>query len=359
MVSRQELRRRFRLPELAAVAVAFLGLSQATGCGNDSAQEVEGPLADAGSDEPSNDSQVVPWDGLLPQLETSTAVPCNGWPVLCDRRYDEQVVATTRGAPADASPPFRYPAQRVGLRTQLDDGIRGLMLEVHETEGRLAFCSGSCLDGSSSVEAGLLDVAGFLADNPREIVTLFIDNRVAAPLIAAMFDRTKLTDQVFVRGDAAAWPTLREMIDQGRRLVVFLSDVRGAEAVFESTSARVATTRSEFQTPGEMICGLAPGQSQGAQSKLLLVYHTLSVCAPVDAGGLQVDADGEEGDAGALFSCVPDEALAATINKNPFLIGRLRGCTEEHGRRPTFVAVDFEDSSDVMGASQKLAGLVP
>jgi len=54
----------------------------------------------------------------------------------------------------------------------------------------------------------------------------------------------------------------------------------------------------------------------------------------------------------------PSEALAETVNHDPFLSERLGSCIDYLGRKPSFVALDFYDTSDVIGAVQRINGVI-
>ncbi len=49
-----------------------------------------------------------------------------------------------------------------------------------------------------------------------------------------------------------------------------------------------------------------------------------------------------------LTDPTPSLALAETVNFDPFLGDRVRSCSQSLGRRPTFIAVDFLGSSDLL-----------
>lgn len=295
---------------------------------------------------------------LVPESPGGTGglVPCNTWPALCARPYDAIVYATTHAAMANASPPWDYPAQRFSLAQQLHDGIRALMLEVHDLRGDLTLCLGDCAEGHVPVASGLGEVATFLGENPREVVTLLVDNRVPAARLAAALTAAGLADWLHPQASRDPWPTLGEMIDEGQRLVVFASDAAAAPDGILSFEEFFASTRADYATADDLDCEL-PGGS--ADKPLLLVNHFVS--EPSSAAAIAGGAGGEAGDgngaSASIRHALPD--VAQVINENPFLIRRLRGCVATNARKPTFVAVDFYDVGALLPATQELNELIP
>ena len=55
---------------------------------------------------------------------------CNG-AALCDFRLDEVSLATTHNAMNHAEDPFRYPNQERGIEAQLEDGVRGFLIDAY------------------------------------------------------------------------------------------------------------------------------------------------------------------------------------------------------------------------------------
>jgi hypothetical protein len=271
--------------------------------------------------------------------------PCNGWPELCGRRYDSVSFPVSHAAMANDDTLWAFPAQRRSLRRQLDDGMRALMLEVHEGEDGPRLCFGDCSEGFGLVPVALGQIGAFLDANPNEIVTLFIDNRVGAPALAEALDSAGLLGSAHVP-PGGPWPTLRELIDSGRRLVVFVEDADGGPPELQSASTWVSSTRADYRAADEFDCTLEP-----AGTALSLVHHVL-------VGPTSGAEGGQSGQGGQGSDLHPSEALAETVNRNPVLIDRLRTCERLNGRAPNFVAVDFYDTSDVMLATQLLNRLV-
>jgi hypothetical protein len=281
----------------------------------------------------------TPGDGGRPDDQ-----PCNGSPQLCGRRYDTVSFPTSHAAMANEATLWDFPAQRHSIRRQLDGGMRALMLEVHAGEDGPLLCLDDCEDGFGLVPVALGEIRDFLEANPNEVVTLFIDNRVGAGVVAQELDDAGLLQFTHVL-QSGVWPTLRELIDSGRRLVVFVEDADGAPPELHPAADWIARTRADYREPGDFDCTLEP-----AGNPLSLVQHVLV--------GPASDGEGGQGGQGGQGAAHPSEGRAKTVNRNPVLIDRLRTCERLNGSAPSFVAVDFYDSSDVILGTQILNGLV-
>ncbi len=64
--------------------------------------------------------------------DTTAIRACNGHPELCDRPLDEVAFASTHNSMSAASEPgWLFPTHEDGIVKQLDDGIRGLLIDTH------------------------------------------------------------------------------------------------------------------------------------------------------------------------------------------------------------------------------------
>jgi hypothetical protein len=279
--------------------------------------------------------------------------PCNGHAGLCGRRYDEIAFPVAHAAMANTADLWVFAAQTRTLREQLDDSIRGLWLEVRTHDGKPTLCFGDCGEGHTPLAAELEQVRGFFDDNPREVVTLLIDNYVPASDIVEAFDAVDLLRTLGGVDAEGAWPTLADMIESDARLVVFLRDAADAPAEYLPLDTWIRRTSSHAQSVRDLSCDVTDG---AADAPLVLVNQFL-VQAEDDA------AVGQGGAAGAPAAAVapgrPSAELAGSVNYNPGLTSRLQRCTSFLGQKPNFVAVDFYDASDVVTATQQLNGLLP
>jgi hypothetical protein len=306
------------------------------------------------------------------------AAGCNGHPELCDRRFDEVAYVASHNSMAVAREPGWFIAEQIDpIRVQLDQGVRALLVDVwagrpagtlvRTAEGsydeaaavvaeelgpevvdaarRLAdsvagvpegpealyLCHGLCEIGSTLFADVLGDLRGWLAVNTQEVVTLFIEDHVTSDRIAAEVEAAGLLPFVYAPVEGQELPTLRQMVESGKRLVVMVEEGRGGEAApwlvngFDFTQ----DTPYTFPTVESFSCDENRGP---ADAPLLLLNHWLS--------GF-----------GSLVS------NAQQVNTLEVLGGRAEQCRQERGQIPNFVAVNFTTLGDVDAVVDALNGV--
>lgn len=263
--------------------------------------------------------------------EESVPIPpeCNGAIELCERRFDEVAYATTHNAMSSAEDGWQAPNQNKNMEHQLADGVRGLMLDVHEWGDGIELCHGFCPLGSMPVVDGLKIIERFLRTHRGEVVTIIFESYTTAEAIADAFAKAGLDRYVYAHTAGAPWPTLRELIDRDERLIVFTDREGGAYDWYMDVWQHAFETPFSARTTADFTCD--PGRGNPA-NPLFIFNHFLTDTLPV-----------------------PDEA--PTVNANPFLIERARTCGEARGRLANFVTVDFYDQGDVLDAVRALNGL--
>lgn len=95
-------------------------------------------------------------------------------------------------------------------RRQLDDGIRGLMLDMYEEDGGLFLCHVLWGLGQQPLVDGLGEIKAFLDANPGEVLSIIFENYITDAQTAGAFDATGLIDFVYAHEVGAMWPTLGE-----------------------------------------------------------------------------------------------------------------------------------------------------
>ncbi|WP_395692290.1 hypothetical protein [Nocardioides sp.] len=328
---------------------------------------------------------VLPTSQQLPTGRAALAAGegCNGHVELCSRRYDEVVFPATHNSMSAADiKGWFFPEQPDGIVAQLDHGIRVLLVdswygqrtdrpgvvataeesrakaiaEARDTYGaatvdsalrlQQAFglaprgrvqpylCHAMCELGSTPWLDSLRDTRTWLEQHPTEVVTLFVQDEVSPADTADLIEKAGLLPYVYTpSGDPATapWPTLGQMIDSGKRLVVLMEKRGGGEEWpwLLQGFRWVQDTPYLFRSPAEFSCDRNRGP---ADAPLFLVNHWIS-------------------DKRATVS------NAAKVNARGVLLRRVEQCERERDRPANFVAVDYYDQGDLMSVVDTLNGL--
>lgn len=260
---------------------------------------------------------------------------CNGHPELCDRRYDEVAVVMTHNAMSSAEEDFISPNQNRRLWRQLEDGVRGFMLDVHVgRDGSVLLCHGLCALGQRPLADGLRDLRVFLDCHPHEVLTVIFESNASEAQVAAGFSASGLDRYVHTPqgppGPNVAWPTLRDMIAAGERVVVFTADRSRTLPWHLYTYDWAWENPYSAETPSDLSCR----EDRGDRDRSLWVFNHF------------------------LTAPVASPTLAEMINHEPFFTTRVDGCrTDAGGDLPNFVTVDFYDLGDALAVVDALNGL--
>jgi len=272
-------------------------------------------------------------DGSIEPDGGETEPKCNGHAELCERRYDEVSYPMTHNAMSNAAAGWGVPNQNFGISRQLEDGVRGLMLDTYEDQetGELLLCHATCLAGKQPLVEGLDEIEAFLGDNPSEVVSIIFENYITHAQTASAFEESGLIDYVYPHQVGEPWPTLGVLIDAGTRLVVFQENLP-EEAEYPWLMRiwdHAWETPFSFASPDDFVCD--PNRGDPA-NPLFLLNHFLT-----GLGGS------------------PD--LAGMVNYNPLFIDRAEQCEDEGNALPNFVAVDFYDIGDLFEVVDALNGV--
>ncbi len=269
---------------------------------------------------------------LPSSFDAGPVVSCNGRPELCARRLDEVVFATTHNAMSSEEDGFRAPNQHFRLWRQLEDGIRGFMLDVWvDRDGTTSLCHGSCLIGHRPLVDGLRDLRLFLDCHPHDVIVLVLEAHTTEDRVAAAFTESGLERSLYrpagPPADGYAWPTLAEMIAADERVVVFTDDRSATLPWHLYTYDWAWENPYAADTPAALSCA----QDRGDRARSLWVFNHF------------------------LTSPVASPALAEMVNHDPFFTERVARCREDaSGDLPNFVTVDFYDLGDVLSVVDAL-----
>jgi hypothetical protein len=264
--------------------------------------------------------------------DTTTGPPlraCNGHAALCDRPLDQVTFATTHNSAAATDSGFSpFNANQVfDIARQLDDGIRGMMLDVTDDGGNTVLCHGPCGLGSIPHIDAVAAIGAFLDAKPDEVIVIIYEDSTTSAAIAADWALAGHDALLYVH-DGGAWPTLGEMIDAGTRVVVTAENGEPPPAWFHHAWDLIWDTPYSFHSPDDFTCDANRGT---AGEGLFLVNHWLST-----------DAD------------LPDAMAAATANAETMLLGRAQQCAAQWEHPVNLLGVDFYDTGDLFAVVDAL-----
>jgi hypothetical protein len=300
---------------------------------------------------------------------------CNGSADLCDRRLDEVALAGTHNSMSAATTPgWLFPEQLTGIPTQLERGVRALLVKTHygtptgvevggaelvvtdvaaesavnrqdevselsaeavaraeqleqtvpqeATDRRIYLCHVYCTLGAIPLSDVLTELRRFMDRNPGEVIMFFIGDYVSPDDTAAAFEQAGLLDRVWTYEASQPPPTLREMIAARRTLLVLAEHDGGQPAWYTKGYGIFQDTPFTFATPQDFSCRHNRGP---ADAPLFEVNHFITTDRP------------------------PSIDTAREVNSYPVLMGRVRECTQQRGLLPNIIAVNFYDEGDLLG----------
>ena len=300
---------------------------------------------------------------------------CNGHRELCDRPLNRVAFAATHNSmSARSSAGWMFAQQEEGIPSQLDAGIRGLLVDAYYgypgrrvttevnpdspirkravadlgpdvvaeadrirarisppkgSERRIYLCHGFCELGATDVDQTFKQIDSFLDENRNEVLLLVIEDYVEPRDLVEEFKRSGLEEHVYKGPVGPPWPTLRELIADDRRVLAMAENKRGGADWYHPAFELMQETPYTFKRPSQMSCG--PNRGQRANS-LFLVNHWIDT------------------------SPSPRENIANVVNAYGFLLSRARRCERER-QFPNLLAVDFYQQGDVQGVVDRLNGV--
>ncbi|KAJ7099253.1 PLC-like phosphodiesterase [Mycena belliarum] len=291
---------------------------------------------------------------LAATIPVKRATVCNGRAELCGRSYGNVTFGGAHDSFAFSKNPLALArVQEVDVPTQLGLGMRMLQAQSHIKDGVLHFCHTSCalFDGGKVVDY-LKTVKKFLDANPNEVLTLILtnpENQSPAKVWKPAFDEAGISALAFVPPalpvKQADWPTLGEMIDKGKRVVVFMdAGADGADKVdfilpeFQMIwEAPFSSTNDKFPCKIDRIDGPLKDVEH-----MYMINHNLNKNI-IPLFGAEV--------------LVSDPIHAPKTNGVESILADANGCAPLGGARaPNFVLLDYVNLGDPMAAVNRLNG---
>ncbi|KAJ2785030.1 hypothetical protein H4R18_000738 [Coemansia javaensis] len=271
---------------------------------------------------------------------------CNQHEELCARAYNEVTYISTHAsfAVTNQTQPTRPGTQFRGIREQLDDGVRGLHLNLKQPTAVVSLCYPTCdVNNGGPLVDTLRVVKEWLDANRNDVVTLFLEGTSAdaTPDAVARAFADSGIDKYALRGKPAAWPTLGAMIGNGTTLVVFAED---AAIAAESPQGYIIPYRGTvLRLDGPFAYG-APwtcGPWTRTSESIMLIPHYIVQTASYN---------------GVAYANMPYPFHLGTTNGYQFEFHAVN-CRASQSIWINFMEVDFYDQGDVKTPTLKLNSL--
>lgn len=323
-------------------------------------------------------SQLPQGSGLIDVSALNTTA-CNGHDELCDVPFDQVVIPATHNSMSIADGTWFLAEQPKDMIDSLDDGIRGLLVDtwyaqptddggaitadkslagaekelratygaevtgsVRRTIDRVRrnkttgppepyFCHTVCEIGADPIAPIMERLDTWLDEHPREVVVLFIQDTVTPKDTDAVLRSAGLADRAYTHPADAQWPTLGELIDSGKRLLVLMENEGGGTEFpyLHQGFDLVQDTDYTFDSAADFTCTLERGKPD---NPLLSINHWL-------AGFTRLVSNAEK------------------VNAYDVLRARVDDCRTERGRTPWMIAVNWYDRGDLFRVVDELNGV--
>jgi hypothetical protein len=318
------------------------------------------------------------------QAAAEGELKCNGDAANCDLRLDQMTLAGSHNAMSSTLyPGWLFAEQIETIKGQLDAGVRSLLIDTHygvpsaskmpgtkvpvvltdraaeltqptgesfdpeiaRRASQLAarapakagatrqiyLCHNYCEMGAVSFGSVLRDLKDFIETHPNDVVEVIIQDATTPADTAAAITKAGLDEHAFTMQRGEPLPTLREMVEAGKTLLVFAEQGGpGAPAWYQKAYDWFQETPYDFKTTTDFSC--APNRGP-ADAPLFLVNHWIGASPP-------------------------DPGKAAQANAAKLLEARLEQCAEQRGRVPNVVAVDFAVRAKVAATVRDVAEAV-
>ena len=208
--------------------------------------------------------------------------------------------------------------------------IRDRLVGVDESKHRPYLCHGFCEFGAYPVSPALREIRDFVVAHPDEVLILVVEDTVTPQDLAAEFDKAGFAGLIYTGTPSPQWPTLRQLIEAGQRVLVFTESGRPGVTWLRPAFETFRETPYSFKTVLDFSCRANRGGDGGT---MFQINHWIDTTP------------------------TPKPSNAAIVNNYQFLLARAEACAAERQHLPNLVAVDFYRTGDVVRVVERLNGV--
>jgi hypothetical protein len=318
--------------------------------------------------------------GAAEQAEAADEQVCNTEQSLCELRIDQVTFPGVHHAFASSEYPGYLFAQQVGTITQqLRAGVRSLNVDTQygvpstaripgqttpivltdrvataaqrahaeedpaaerraaqlaasapraaDAQRAIYMCHSNCETGAIEFSDGLEEIKRFMDTHPNDVLMLTLHDFTAPADTAAVIDAAGLADRAATLRRDAPLPTLRELIESGRTLLVFAErGDPGGPPWYHNMYDWFQETTFAFSDKEQFDC--TPNRGP-ADAPLFLINHWLTLSPP-------------------------NPKTEATVNSRALLEERIERCHSERGLVPNILQVQFAERGDLIATVDAL-----
>lgn len=313
---------------------------------------------------------------------------CNGSAELCEKPLADVVLPSAHNAMSGADiPDYLFANQDHAIAQQLDDGVRGLLIDTHygipanggavKTDlgkftsaerreyvkelGQEAFdaalairdrlvtggdgghqiylCHRFCELGAVPLDKTLGQIRDFVVSHPDQVLVIVNEDYVSPEDFVAAVKKSGLGDYVYKGMIGPTSPTLGEMISSGHRVVLMAEQKAGVAPWYRDGYGDVLQeTPYSFKQASELtdskkLAKTCQPNRGSSDNPLFLLNHWIDT------------------------SPAPKPTNAAKVNEYKALLGRAQECERVRGQVPNLIAVDFYATGDLFEVVEKLNGV--
>jgi hypothetical protein len=220
---------------------------------------------------------------------------------------------------------FIFPNHTYPITQQLNDSIRGFMLDVYERKNEIYLYHSFPILGKQKLSIILSDIKAWLIGHPNEVIAIIFQNAISRERLLDEFSKIQMDNMVASIEWNKSLPTLQELASKNQRIIAFVESNEP-----DSELPIYGAWRHIFDTPWQIKPHQALPNTLGRgkpSNPLFMVNHWID-------------------------RLVPRKRDAKQFNEYTFLKQRILLCKEKLGRWPNFIGVNFHEKGQLVKVCQ-------